>query len=79
MTWNYRIVKSKEGWFGLHEVFYNKNGEAWGATVEPISFSSYDKPSDIISSMSMALADILAKPVLEEPEQWAERDGAEES
>lgn len=39
MTWNYRIVRypNNEG-FGLHEVYYDKDGQSWGMTESPTSF-----------------------------------------
>jgi hypothetical protein len=72
--WNYRIVKHKDGWFSLHEVYYNKNGEAWGMTNDPCSFSSTDESNEVISAMSMALADAIKNPIFEEPEKWPGKD-----
>jgi hypothetical protein len=82
MTWNYRIVKRKNEtmpWFALHEVFYNKKGEAWAMTNDPIEFICGDDegPNGIISSMSMALADAIQHPVFEEPDKWADQDEVE--
>ncbi len=43
MTWNHRVVKktypSGEESYGIHEVFYNKKGEIYAYTEEPIDLS----------------------------------------
>lgn len=73
MTWNYRIIKYKDGsGYGLHEVFYDKSGRPAAMTVDPINFStdSEEGPNGIVSSLSMALADAIARGVFEEPEEW---------
>ena len=35
MTWDYRIMKHPGGLYGLHEVYYYKNGLVEGWTQEP--------------------------------------------
>ena len=40
MSWNYRIVKYLDDkGFGLHEVYYDKDGEPWGMTKWPVTFA----------------------------------------
>ena len=34
MTWNYRIVKTPDG-FSIYEVYYNEDGEPVATTVNP--------------------------------------------
>ena len=75
MTWNYRIVRYKNGsGFGLHEVFYNKSGKATAMTQNPISFSvdAEEGANTVISAMSMALSDAITRGVFDEPEKWTE-------
>ncbi len=75
MIWNYRIVKyiDGSGW-GLHEVFYNDNGEPSSMTAEPISFVAMpnDEPNMIRDDLRDALEDATNYPILDEPEKWPE-------
>lgn len=69
MTWNYRIVCYKlSGHFGLHEVFYDDQGQPVGMTARAIGFScdKEEGPQAIISSLQSALRDAGGKPVLAE-------------
>lgn len=71
MSWNYRIVKYKDGsGYGLHEVFYDDNGVPSGMTKNPAGFvsSEYEGPAGIHESMMMARTDAIRRPVLEEPD-----------
>ena len=47
MSWNNRIVKRKDGWYAVHEVYYNKDGEAHAMTLEP-AFRLMVNPDDPI-------------------------------
>ena len=51
MTWNYRLVKRPVGTptslgggqhyiYGIHEAYYNEDGEVWGITQTPIELSA---------------------------------------
>ena len=45
MTWNYRLVKksvpdSEHFTYGIHEVYYNEDGLAWGVTEDPVNMSA---------------------------------------
>lgn len=76
MTWNYRIVRYRlNNCHGLHEVYYDKDGQPWGMTQDPCSFVSVDDEGkdDIVSGLCVALQDAVVRPVLEEPEQWPGR------
>lgn len=71
--WNYRIVKYKDGsGFGLHEVFYDKDGEPWAMTENPASFvcDNDEGPNGINQSLSRARVDALKRPVFDEPKKW---------
>lgn len=77
MTWNYRVVKYKDGsGIGLHEVYYNKAGEPYCMTEAPINFTceTDEGISDIVHCLELALKDIRKYPVLKEPEKWADAD-----
>ncbi len=47
MTWNYRLVKKslpdsehEHFTYGIHEVYYNEDGTAWGVTEDPVDMSA---------------------------------------
>lgn len=47
MSWNYRLVKRPVGnpgdgffTYGIHEAYYNADGEVWGLTQDPVQLSS---------------------------------------
>lgn len=76
MSWNYRIVRYRNGTgFGLHEVYYNEEGKAWGMTKRPISFSigKGEGAKSICESLRRAIACVETKPVFTEPKKWAKR------
>lgn len=70
MTWNYRIMKrtcpeTGEIYYGLNEVFYNKDGSLMAYTErdEIVSHS----PSEVISVLEMMLKDAKKdRPILTE-------------
>lgn len=69
MTWNYRIVRYRDGkGFGLHEVYYDdETHQPNGRTVEPIISCDEEEGSvGIIKSLSQALRDARELPVLED-------------
>lgn len=71
MTWNYRIVEYANGTgFGLHEVHYDKDGNAIRMTVDPAAFVG-DDPTDIRGSLMMAKMDATKRPIFKEPPEWA--------
>jgi hypothetical protein len=59
MTWNYRIVRRRDGTYGLHEVYYDDNGEPDYMTVDEV------RPSAKCRKEAEAL------PVFVEPKGWA--------
>lgn len=63
--WNYRIVNHGE-YFALHEVFYDSADKPTGWT-GPISFvcDNDEGAEGITSSLQMAVADALKRPVLD--------------
>ena len=67
MTWNYRIIHYKDGGYGLHEVFYKKEGKIDGWTQQPINFVCEEEEGSqsIMESLWVALKDC-SLPVLEE-------------
>lgn len=79
MSWNYRIVKRRDGSFGIHEVFYDSAGEPWSMTANPARFecTADDDPAELAGALELALRDARAHPVFEEPEpgQWPGKAG----
>ncbi len=67
MTWNYRIIRHKEGHFALHEVYYDDDGNPDGWTQDPITFvvDSDEGTAGLITSLEMALKDARDRPVLD--------------
>lgn len=72
MTWNYRIVKiitKHEGkyhtWYGLFEVYNNKEGLPYTRTKDPCSFVG-DNGKEVIDSLAMAFQDALKYDVLDD-------------
>ena len=86
--WNYRVVKKKiplangtsTNSYGLYEVYYNKNGDAWCMSSQPVGFcadycdSDSEGVDEIIQAMEMAIRDASEHPIFEEPETWAPDD-----
>lgn len=85
VTWNYRIIfhdadNKNDAWYGLHEVYYDKNGEVEGWTENEVGFicNEYEGAGGILKSLEMAMADAIKRPVLvvrdedTEREQWSE-------
>jgi YD repeat-containing protein len=67
MSWNYRIVKYKNKDYGLHEVYYDKQGRIVDRTEDPIiSCYSEEGPEGIIKSLRMALKDAKTREVLDD-------------
>ena len=73
MSWNYRIVRylGNEG-FGLHEVFYDADGQPWGMSEHPAGFACHldEGPVAIQEALLTARVDARKRPVLDEPEVW---------
>ena len=74
MSWNYRIVKYRDGSFGLHEVYYDADGKPRSMTEKPAEFTAWDSegPQGIRKSLLMASADARKRPVLDEADTWPE-------
>jgi hypothetical protein len=70
MSWNYRIVRYADGsGYGLHEVYYDKDGKERSMTADPIDFTG-ESPEEIRGSMLMAKVDVVKRPVFDEPAGW---------
>jgi hypothetical protein len=74
MSWNYRLVKLRDGTFGVREVYYNKNSEAWGMTKEPVRLGDFESMEEVRETMMLIQADMRRRPVFEEPDKWAKAD-----
>jgi hypothetical protein len=71
--WNYRIVKYADGsGFGLHEVYYDENGDPQAMTAGPVAFSvpPDEGPDGVQNSLAMAAADAFSRSVFHEPKTW---------
>lgn len=64
--WNYRIIRYREGGFGIHEVTYDKYGEPLGRTERAVGFVG-DDVDDLIAGLDLARSDALTRPVLDDP------------
>jgi len=70
MSWNYRIVRYKDGsGFGVHEVYYDGCGKPSSMTEQPVPFCG-DTLKDVRESLKLAHADARRRPVFDEPEGW---------
>lgn len=68
--WNYRIVKYRDdSGYGLHEVFYDDEGQPWSMTAKPVSFAA-DEPEEIVADLLRARVDARNRPILDEPKKW---------
>jgi hypothetical protein len=73
MTWNYRIVRYKnDGGFGLHEVYYDDEGQPWGMTKNPASFvcDTSEGIAGITNALLTARVDAKKRPILDQPKKW---------
>ena len=71
-TWNYRIVRHRDGDLALHEVYYAKDGKPSSRTDRPCSFAcdAEEGVGGIVASLKRALKDATERPVLNDP--WPE-------
>ncbi len=73
MSWNYRIVKYANGsGYGLHEVHYDKDGEAIRMGNRLAGFVG-DDPEEVRGELMVAKMDAYKRPVFDEPPEWATR------
>jgi len=75
MSWNYRVMRqmTEDGyWYGIHEVYYDKDGkpEKHSSNPDPVVGEDLDVLRDVIDKFNRAAA----KPVLE----WREGEGYRE-
>jgi len=87
MPWNHRLVRYRDGsGYGVHEVYYNKDGQPCAMTQEPIRIDARKDPvmgeddtdesllEDITVTVERIVRAVKSTPVLDEPETWAEFD-----
>ena len=73
MSWNYRVVRYADGTgFGLHEVFYDADGQPWGMGENPARFvcDAGETPMEIVRTLAVARTDARLRGVLDEPATW---------
>lgn len=69
MTWNYRIVRYKNGCYGLHGVYYDDAGKVQSMDEEAmVESDSEEGKAGIIASLTTALEDAMNRPILDEPD-----------
>jgi len=72
MSWDYRIVRCRDGWFGLHEVHYDDDDRPTGMNPAYFQVRAEDGPQAIVESLQMALRDAMGRRILREAETWPE-------
>ena len=74
--WNYRLVQRQDGFFAVHEVYYNKRGEAWAMTSEAVDIGPFDDKQEVMGMLMMVNADVRRRPIFVEPAkgEWAKPD-----
>jgi hypothetical protein len=72
MTWNYRVIRSAEGAFGLYEVYYNQDDVPIARSSTPITFvcDEEEGKEGILESLKLALESAERLEVLDDP--WPE-------
>lgn len=65
MTWNYRLAKNKDGFYGIVEVYYDKEGEVTAWTQDFIDPNYWEDPEDVKSTLEKML-EAFDKPLFEE-------------
>lgn len=78
MTWNYRIVKYRDGsGWGVHEVYYDEEGQARAMTTLPVGFTAETK-GELKRMLEMALDDAHNRwPFIEpQPDGWPVKEDA---
>jgi len=84
-SWNNRVIKhtythqdgTTEDWFGVHEVFYNKEGQILYFTEDPVAPNG-ETYEDLIKDIEQMLADAKKAPVLVEGEIECVEDNFDE-
>ena len=71
MSWNYRLIEHADprgDWIGLHEVYYDVDGNVISWTENPATFVAHTEegPQGITASLTRALNDSISKPMLVE-------------
>lgn len=73
--WNYRIIRHRTKgatWYGLHEVYYRKNGKPYLWAEEPDATG--DTVKDLVAGLAMQLRDATKDvPILNKREMPGER------
>lgn len=70
MSWNYRVVKYRDGsGYGLHEVFYDDEGKAYAMTERPVGFACdpEEGPLSIALQLLKAHEDASELDIFDEP------------
>lgn len=68
--WNYRLVQYHDGsGYGVHEVYYDKDGKEVSMTAEPVSLVA-ETAEEICASILEVRLDVVRRPIFVEPAGW---------
>ena len=76
MSWNLRLIrhvdrKSKDVWYGVHEMFYTESGKPWAMTKNPTDVMG-DTPEEVHRYVEMIRHDLKRMPILDANKiKWA--------
>ncbi len=59
--------------FGVHEIHYNKVGEATGMTCDSV-IGYFESVEEMVASLELILNDIKTRPIFEVPESWGNEE-----
>ena len=69
MSWNYRLLRDKNGFYHIHEVYYYKNGYPSKMSVKPVEVSE-----NTLEGMTWVLEKVLEgiekKGIFVPPKHW---------
>jgi len=71
MRWNYRVVQHEDYW-GLHEIYYNDNGDIEGYTEADVVGNDHD---DLVKTIKLMLKDATQTKLLQASDLPKDRVG----
>lgn len=63
------MVRYYTGGYGIHEVYYDDDGNETAMTEEPATFISHES-DEVLESIKMAMDDAHSRPIFHEPKEW---------
>ena len=80
-TWNYRVVKklvNEETIFGIHEAFYDDDGNLEGITENPVQIYAEESVENLADEMKYIVAALEAEPIIYEEAPMMRMEPTEE-